>query len=244
MRRSRPSTALKPKRSTPNFARLLRGERQLSISRPLEFIPQPWNSAVVRIVETVKTSVTYDAGKILYAALNQLGLMYSDGTHSAFMPTEFKIISFMCWNISDKTTHASMLSLFPIDFMTENNCDLTQITVTAAKNAYASCGYVFPSTHQNVVFKGDLNAGATPARSIVTIDPTDKSIIESRVHIQWRSSTSNSLPNQSEMFRLNETMMKVCHALTKLGVDPSKITRATASSTGSASFEEIFRDDS
>lgn len=237
----RASSSSKSGRSS--LLRLSRGERLLSVSRPVEFIPQPWNSATIRIVETVATATTYDGHAIVKTAVIQLGLTVPVSPTSVSLPMEFRILSLSCWNITDNTSHAGMLTMYPIDFLTDTGSELTQITVSAAKNAYASCGYVFPVTHQNLIFSSNVTQSVSPSRSIVTIDPTDGACIETRVQLLWRSATSTSLPNQSDMFRLNETMTKVCHALTKLGVEPSNL-EGISSPTGSASFDDILRDTS
>lgn len=73
---------------------------------------------------------------------------------------------------------------------------MTNIGVSAPKNAWASCGYQWPVAHQEHVFKLDQYPDLTPKDSgynICLIDTSDGSKVELHYHILWRTMQTSAV---------------------------------------------------
>ncbi|CAH1106843.1 unnamed protein product [Psylliodes chrysocephalus] len=131
---------------------------------PPVFSTQPWNSAIVRSMASLTTAFsTIDASNVISAACNQLGLFTGTGVQISYVKMEFKVVSVACWFKLDN----GYFRLLPLDLIESRAVptqtrELTNIDCMAQKNMYATGGYVWPSSHQQLVFtngdKGNILA--------------------------------------------------------------------------------------
>jgi hypothetical protein len=170
----------------------MRGKVLKSRTSPPVFSLQPWNNTIVR--DKLKISGTehfYKIETLARALRKQVGAYTQVGNAYTGCGIEFQIVSIMVWNIND--TSGGFLRVLPIDFLSggDQSHELQNISSNAVKNQYASCGYVFPSSHQQHVHylpQSALESVGDTLGTLVLLDVNTQSDVEMHVTVRWRCS--------------------------------------------------------
>lgn len=149
---------------------------------PALFNAQPWNTAVIRLIITVSTAwFTLKAKDLAKSVCNQLGLYYTVSGASNNINIEFRVHSVSAWSKAQDT----YLRLLPLDLImvrdkpTESR-ELTNVDCMAQRNMYATGGYIWPISHQEIVFQsGD-------AGYLLALESSVSSEVEVHMKISWR----------------------------------------------------------
>lgn len=173
---------------------------------PPLFSAQPWSNATVRSIVTVTQKFsTVRTDTIVKNICGQLGLFYQTKDKNYNINIEFRILSISVWFKQDQ----GYLRLLPLDLIDSRNSpnhvrELTNIDCMAQKNMYASGGYVWPVTHQSLVFQDE-------ASPVFALEGNTTGDVEYHLKVLWRGASALEL-NRVYVYDVQPSTSRRCYS--------------------------------
>lgn len=191
---------------------------------------QPWNSLRLYFESSFPTTggdVTTDSVRALFCEQLDLPLEWLD-TKSI----EFQVRSVRAWNLSSANlslTANSFINVTQANGVTRIS-NLMTIADEPGRNHWAKVGYVWPSSHQKVVFTSNF----TPAATLFRITTEQDSQIVVHLDILWRWYGGGTIPVPTEwQSKVNRAQDSCCSRKTPT---PNTPHLASSDQLGAAPF--------
>lgn len=163
---------------------LVRGASFTPGARPPTVIAQPWNPLTAIDIGryTQKTITVKDLSQTI---CDQVGIFYTSGSTDVRLDIEFRVIKVSIWS------RDANISLYPLDFVTDKNIELSRVDGALAKNQWARVGYSWPASLQAYTLSSASLASMESVR-IFTFVAARSSDCEMHIRVLWRSSLSKA----------------------------------------------------
>lgn len=163
---------------------LVRGASFTPSARPPVVVAQPWNSLTAIDIGrfSQKTITVKDLSQTI---CDQVGIYYTQGGSDVRLAIEFRLIKVSIWS------RDANISLYPLDFVTDKNIELSRIDGAPAKNQWARVGYSWPASLQAFTLASGVLSDMLDVK-LFTFLVAKTSDCELHVKVLWRSSLSKA----------------------------------------------------
>lgn len=163
---------------------LVRGASFTPGARPPTVIAQPWNPLTAIDIGrfTQKTITVKDLSQTI---CDQVGIYYTSGSSDVRLAIEFRLLRVSIWS------RDANISLYPLDFVTDKNIELSRIDGALAKNQWARVGYSWPASLQAFTLTSGVLGDMLEVK-LFTFLAAKSSDCEMHVKVLWRSALSKA----------------------------------------------------
>lgn len=137
----------------------------------------PWNQIVVRSTFTIPAT-----GRYVFDVTSAINALRGQLNACATEVFEFRSLRISAWELSQKSIDLAPLSLIAVNVSgTPANKPLVEMHDTPGENHHAKLGYIWPKSHQDVVFSSDDTA--SPLFEFYVLGGSE---MEFHLQILWR----------------------------------------------------------